>query len=56
MEFAKRYDPTTIEEKWYQYWQRHGLFHSVPNPDKEPYTIVIPPPKFCQEISMAKKP
>jgi len=52
MDLAKRYDPKAIEEKWYQYWQQHGFFHSVPNPDKEPYTIVIPPPNITGILHM----
>ena len=34
-----------VEEKWYSYWENNGLFHGKPNPDKKPYSIVIPPPQ-----------
>lgn len=43
-ELAKVYDPKDIEEKWYAYWIKHKLFHAEVNPDKEPFSIVIPPP------------
>lgn len=40
---AKTYSPTGIETKWYQYWLDNKLFKSTPD-EREPYTIVIPPP------------
>ena len=37
----KVYNPVNIEEKWYQYWLENNYFKSKPDPNKEPYTIVI---------------
>ncbi len=42
-ELAAKYSAAQVEDKWYQYWLDHKFFHSEPN-EKEPYTIVIPPP------------
>jgi valyl-tRNA synthetase len=52
MSISAKYDPTSIEDKWYQRWLDHGFFHSEPNPDKEPYTIVIPPPNVTGVLHM----
>ncbi len=43
-DIPKNFEPNKIEDKWYSYWEENKLFHSEPDPDKEPYTIVIPPP------------
>ncbi len=39
----KNFEPNKIEDKWYRYWEENKLFHSEPD-EREPYTIVIPPP------------
>jgi valyl-tRNA synthetase len=52
MEISKTYNPKEIEEKWYQYWMENKFFSSLPNPDKEPYTIVIPPPNVTGVLHM----
>ncbi len=52
MAISAKYDPSAIEDKWYQQWLDHGFFHSEPNPDKEPYTIVIPPPNVTGVLHM----
>jgi valyl-tRNA synthetase len=52
MSIAAKYDPSSIEDKWYQRWLDHGFFHSEPNPEKEPYTIVIPPPNVTGVLHM----
>ncbi|MDD4158160.1 MAG: valine--tRNA ligase [Proteiniphilum sp.] len=51
MEIASKYNPAEVEEKWYQYWMEHNLFHSVPD-EREPYTIVIPPPNVTGVLHM----
>ncbi|QHT70358.1 valine--tRNA ligase [Rhodocytophaga rosea] len=51
-ELSKTYNPATVEDKWYQYWLDHKFFASSPNPDKEPYTIVIPPPNVTGVLHM----
>ncbi|MEG1645314.1 MAG: valine--tRNA ligase [Alistipes sp.] len=43
MQIADKYAPQEIEQKWYDYWMEHRLFHSEPD-ERKPYTIVIPPP------------
>ncbi len=50
-ELATKYDPSEVEDKWYAYWMEHGLFHSVPD-EREPYTIVIPPPNVTGVLHM----
>ncbi|UTA69565.1 valine--tRNA ligase [Emticicia sp. 21SJ11W-3] len=49
---SKTYNPTEIEDKWYQYWTENKFFSSKPNPDKEPYCIVIPPPNVTGVLHM----
>jgi valyl-tRNA synthetase len=48
---AAKYNPHDVEEKWYEYWMEHNLFHSEPD-DREPYTIVIPPPNVTGVLHM----
>ena len=43
MEIPKNYDPKITEDKWYAHWIKHNFFKSMPD-NREPYTIVIPPP------------
>ena len=50
-ELATKYDPSEVEGKWYKYWMEHNLFHSEPD-DREPYTIVIPPPNVTGILHM----
>ena len=51
MEIASKYSPAEVEDKWYQYWMDHKLFRSVPD-EREPYTIVIPPPNVTGVLHM----
>jgi valyl-tRNA synthetase len=50
-EIAKTYDPSLAEDKWYSYWMEKGYFHSEPD-EREPYTIVIPPPNVTGVLHM----
>lgn len=43
-ELAKTYDPKGLEERLYKKWMDNGYFHAKVNPDKKPFTIVMPPP------------
>ena len=52
MALSTKYSPAEVEDKWYQYWMDNGFFHSEPNPDKEPYCIVIPPPNVTGVLHM----
>ena len=51
MEIATKYDPKEVESKWYQYWIDNKLFSSKPD-NREPYTIVIPPPNVTGVLHM----
>ncbi|MCM1034038.1 MAG: valine--tRNA ligase [Paludibacter sp.] len=46
-----KYNPTDIEQKWYDYWLEHKFFHSEPD-EREPYTVVIPPPNVTGVLHM----
>lgn len=48
----KTYNPTTVEDKWYAHWMENDFFSARVNPDKEPYTIVIPPPNVTGVLHM----
>ncbi|MCX7729331.1 MAG: valine--tRNA ligase, partial [Bacteroidia bacterium] len=51
-EIAKKYDPQNIESKWYNYWLSKNYFYSKPDKNKQPYTIVIPPPNVTGVLHM----
>ena len=51
-EMEKVYDPHLIERKWYEFWLEKELFHAEVNPQKKPYTIVIPPPNVTDILHM----
>ena len=51
MEIPSKYEPRTVEGRWYDYWMKQGFFNSVPD-DREPYTIVIPPPNVTGILHM----
>lgn len=50
-ELATKYSPAEVEDKWYDYWMSHRLFHSEPD-GREPYCIVIPPPNVTGVLHM----
>ena len=51
MELATKYNPSEVEDKWYQYWLDNKFFASKPD-SREPYTIVIPPPNVTGVLHM----
>lgn len=51
MEISSKYNPAEVEDKWYSYWMEHKLFRSKPD-EREPYTIVIPPPNVTGILHM----
>ncbi len=51
-ELDKKYDPGQVEDRIYDFWLSGGYFHAEPNPDKKPYTIVIPPPNITGQLHM----
>jgi valyl-tRNA synthetase len=51
MTIPSKYDAKQVEDKWYAYWMKNNYFHSTPD-DREPYTIVIPPPNVTGVLHM----
>ena len=51
-ELAKQYDPKEVEDRTYKFWLDGNFFHAVPDPEKKPYTIVIPPPNITGQLHM----
>jgi valyl-tRNA synthetase len=51
MDIPSKYDPQRVETRWYDYWMQHGYFHSEPD-ERQPYTIVIPPPNVTGVLHM----
>ena len=51
MSIPSKYDASLVESKWYDYWMKHNYFHSEVD-DREPYTIVIPPPNVTGILHM----
>jgi valyl-tRNA synthetase len=51
MQIPSKYDASQVESKWYDYWMKHNYFHSEPD-QREPYTIVIPPPNVTGILHM----
>ena len=51
-ELAKVYDPNEVEDRTYKFWIDGNFFHAEPNPEKQPYTIVIPPPNITGQLHM----
>ena len=51
MEISSRYNATEIEERWYAHWESRGYFQSKPD-NREPFTIVIPPPNVTGVLHM----
>lgn len=49
---AKAYEPRDVETRWYAAWTESQCFSGKPNPDQEPYTIVIPPPNVTGVLTM----
>ena len=52
MNIATKYDPTEKESKWYKTWNEKGIFNAKVNPEKEPYSIIIPPPNVTGVLHM----
>ncbi|MFY0604838.1 MAG: valine--tRNA ligase [Flavobacteriaceae bacterium] len=51
MNIPSKYDASSVEDKWYNYWMKHNYFHSEVD-EREPYTIVIPPPNVTGVLHM----
>ena len=48
----KAYNPAAVEDKWYDHWSTRGYFHADAHSEKEPYTIVIPPPNVTGMLTV----
>ncbi len=51
-ELSKTYDPKSVEDRIYEFWNDNGYFKAERDPDKEPFTIVIPPPNVTGQLHM----
>jgi valyl-tRNA synthetase len=51
-ELPKQYDHAAAQQRWYPFWEAEGYFHSEPNPLREPYAIVIPPPNVTGALHL----
>ncbi len=51
-QLEKVYDPLQVEDRLYKFWVDGGYFHAEADPEKEPYTIVIPPPNITGQLHM----
>jgi valyl-tRNA synthetase len=51
-ELPKQYDPHAAQERWLKFWDEHGFFHSRPDPAREPFCIVIPPPNVTGALHL----
>ncbi len=51
-ELSKAYNPKDVEDRLYSWWESNNLFHATVNKDKEPYTVVIPPPNITGILTM----
>ena len=51
MDIASKYEPQKVENHWYDYWMKHKYFYSTPD-EREPYSIVIPPPNVTGILHM----
>ena len=52
MSLSTKYNPAEVEDKWYRYWMEKNFFRSEPDPSKEPYCVVIPPPNVTGVLHM----
>ncbi|MBQ9461776.1 MAG: valine--tRNA ligase [Clostridia bacterium] len=51
-ELAKAYDPGEFEDRIYRFWEESGFFHAEADPEKKPYTIMMPPPNITGQLHM----
>ena len=51
-ELPKVYDPKAVEKRIYQMWLDGGYFHAERDPEKKPFTIVIPPPNVTGQLHL----
>ena len=51
-QLAKTYEPSEVEDRIYRFWLDGGYFHAEPDPQKKPFTVVIPPPNITGQLHM----
>ena len=51
-ELAKAYAPGEFEDRLYQFWESNNYFHAEVDPEKKPYTIMMPPPNITGQLHM----
>ena len=51
-DIATAYDPAAVESHWYQFWQGRGYFSPRIDPDRQPFTIIMPPPNVTGELHL----
>ena len=51
-ELAKQYNPNDVEDRIYEMWRKNGCFHAEVNPNKKPFTIIMPPPNVTGQLHM----
>jgi len=52
MPLSKEYEPDELEQRWYEWWLKRGLFHAEVDEAKEPFSMVIPPPNVTGSLHM----
>ena len=52
MPLSKEYEPDELEQRWYEWWLKRGLFHAEVDEEKEPFSMVIPPPNVTGSLHM----
>ena len=52
IELPRQYDPHAPQQRWLDFWEQQGYFHSRPDPNRQPYCIVIPPPNVTGALHM----
>ena len=52
MTFSTQYQPSSVEDKWYQYWLDNNFFHASPKSGKKSYTVLMPPPNVTGVLHM----
>ena len=53
---AKAYEPGATEDRVYRFWESKGYFKGRPDPDKQPFSIVMPPPNVTGELHIGHAP
>src|SRR3954468_23721685 len=51
-ELPKQYDAQDAQKRWLHFWDEHGYFHSHPDPSRQPFSIVIPPPNVTGALHL----